>query len=449
MTAPERSADLLIRGGTAMTPNGRETIDIACRDGRIVGLGDLAGWRAAETLDARGLHILPGVIDSQVHFREPGLTHKEDIESGTRGAVLGGVTGVFEMPNTNPLTLTAADLHAKLASAAQGAWCEHAFYIGGSTVNAEHLAELENLPGCSGVKVFMGSSFGDLLADDDGVLERILRSGQRRVAIHAEDEARLRERKAIAQTSGDVRDHPVWRDVESALDATRRIVALGKKTGRLLHILHVSTGDEMRFLADHKQRVTVEALPHHLTLCAPECYERLGTLAQMNPPVRDAAHQAALWEGIRDGTVDVLGSDHAPHTLEEKAQPYPQSPSGMTGVQTLLPIMLEHVHQGRLSLERLVDLTSAGPARIFGIAGKGRIALGYDADLSVVDLKAERRIENRWIASRANWTPYDGMTVHGWPIATLIRGRVVMRDDQLVGAPGGRPMTFWGVRPHG
>ena len=449
MTAPERSADLLIRGGTAMTPNGRETIDIACRDGRIVGLGDLAGWRAAETLDARGLHILPGVIDSQVHFREPGLTHKEDIESGTRGAVLGGVTGVFEMPNTNPLTLTAADLHAKLASAAQGAWCEHAFYIGGSTVNAEHLAELERLPGCAGIKVFMGSSFGDLLADDEGVLERILRSGQRRVAIHAEDEARLRERKAIAQTSGDVRDHPVWRDVESALDATRRIVALGKKTGRLLHILHVSTGDEMRFLADHKQRVTVEALPHHLTLCAPECYERLGTLAQMNPPVRDAAHQAALWEGIRDGTVDVLGSDHAPHTLEEKAQPYPQSPSGMTGVQTLLPIMLEHVHQGRLSLERLVDLTSAGPARIFGIAGKGRIALGYDADLSVVDLKAERRIENRWIASRANWTPYDGMTVHGWPIATLIRGRVVMRDDQLVGAPGGRPMTFWGVRPHG
>ncbi len=449
MTAPERSADLLIRGGTAMTPNGRETIDIACRDGRIVGLGDLAGWRAAETLDARGLHILPGVLDSQVHVREPGRTPKEDIESGTRGAVLGGVTGVFEMPNTNPLTLTAADLHAKLASAAQGAWCEHAFYIGGSTVNAEHLAELENLPGCSGVKVFMGSSFGDLLADDDGVLERILRSGQRRVAIHAEDEARLRERKAIAQTSGDVRDHPVWRDVESALDATRRIVALGKKTGRLLHILHVSTGDEMRFLADHKQRVTVEALPHHLTLCAPECYERLGTRAQMNPPVRDAAHQAALWEGIRDGTVDVLGSDHAPHTLEEKAQPYPQSPSGMTGVQTLLPIMLEHVHQGRLSLERLVDLTSAGPARIFGIAGKGRIALGYDADLSVVDLKAERRIENRWIASRANWTPYDGMTVHGWPIATLIRGRVVMRDDQLVGAPGGRPMTFWGVRPHG
>lgn len=449
MTAPDHRADLLIRGGTAMTPNGREMIDIACRDGRIVGLGDLGHWTATEIFDARGLHILPGVIDSQVHFREPGLTHKEDIESGTRGAVLGGVTGVFEMPNTQPLTLTAADLNAKLASAAQGAWCEHAFYIGGSAVNAEHLAELERLPGCAGVKVFMGSSFGDLLADDDGVLERILRSGQRRVAIHAEDEARLKERKAIAQDSGDVCDHPVWRDVESALNATRRIVALGEKTGRLLHILHVSSGDEMRFLADHKQRVTVEVLPHHLTLSAPECYERLGTLAQMNPPVRDAAHQAALWEGIRNGTVDVLGSDHAPHTPEEKAQPYPKSPSGMTGVQTLLPIMLEHVHQGRLSLERLVDLTSAGQARIFGIAGKGRIALGFDADFSVVDLKTERRIENRWIASRANWTPYDGMTVHGWPIATLIRGRIVMRDDQLIGTPGGKPMAFWSVPPRG
>ena len=447
MTAPDHSADLLIRGGTAMTPNGREAIDIACRNGQIVGLGDLGHWTAAETFDAQGLHILPGVIDSQVHFREPGLTHKEDIESGTRGAVLGGVTGVFEMPNTNPLTLTAPDLNAKLASAAQSAWCEHAFYMGGSGVNAEHLAELEQLPGCSGIKVFMGSSFGDLLADDDGVLERILRSGQRRVAIHAEDEARLKERKAIAQASGDVRDHPVWRDVESALNATRRIVALGKKTGRLLHILHISSGDEIRFLAQHKQRVSVEALPHHLTLSAPECYERLGTLAQMNPPVRDAAHQAALWEGIRNGTVDVLGSDHAPHTLDEKAQPYPQSPSGMTGVQTLLPVMLEHVHQGRLSLERLVDLTSAGQARIFGIAGKGRIALGYDADFSVVDLKTERRIDNRWIASRANWTPYDGMTVHGWPIATIIRNRVVMRDDQLIGTPSGKPMAFWSVRP--
>ncbi len=300
MTAPERRADLLIQGGTAMTPNGREGIDIACRDGKIVGLGDLRAWTAAETFDARGLHILPGVIDSQVHFREPGLTHKEDIESGTRGAVLGGVTGVFEMPNTNPLTLTAADLNAKLASAAHSAWCEHAFYMGGSAVNAEHLAELENLPGCSGVKVFMGSSFGDLLADDDGVLERILRSGQRRVAIHAEDEARLKERKEIAQSSGAVRDHPVWRDVESALKATRRIVALGQKTGRLLHILHISSAEEMRFLAGHKQRVTVEALPHHLTLSAPECYERLGTLAAI-PTIAEAglpAYDVPLWHGM-------------------------------------------------------------------------------------------------------------------------------------------------------
>jgi dihydroorotase len=447
MTMDTHHADLLIQGGTVMTPNGREQIDIACRDGRIVGLGDLADWTATETFNARGLHCLPGVIDSQVHFREPGLTHKEDIESGTRGAVLGGVTGVFEMPNTNPLTLTAADLQAKLDKAAQGAWCEYAFYMGGSAVNAEHLAALEQLPGCSGVKVFMGSSFGDLLAAEDGVLENILRSGQRRVAIHAEDEMRLQQRKHIALDSGDVRDHPLWRDVESALNATRRIVALGQKTGRLLHILHISSGDEMRFLSQHKQRVSVEALPHHLTLSAPECYERLGTLAQMNPPVRDAAHQAALWEGIRNGTVDCLGSDHAPHLLEEKALPYPQSPSGMTGVQTLLPIMLNHVHHGRLSLERLVDLTSAGPARIFGIAGKGRIALGMDADFSVVDLNARRQIENRWIASRANWTPYDGMTCHGWPIATIIRNRIVMRDDALIGQPAGNPMSFWAVQP--
>ncbi|MCG8519113.1 MAG: dihydroorotase [Pseudomonadales bacterium] len=439
----QQHADLLVVGGTVITPNGAETADIASRDGRIVAIGSLRHrWTARSTIEAQGLHILPGVIDSQVHFREPGLTHKEDLEAGTRGAVLGGVTAVFEMPNTNPLTLGQADLQAKLDAAKERSWCDYAFYIGGSGVNAGQLEMLETLPGCAGVKVFMGSSFGDLLADDDTVLRRILRHGRRRLAVHAEDEARLRERKSIVEASGDVCQHPQWRDVDSALLATKRIVAMAEKAGRRLHVLHVSTAEELRYLARHKRRVTVEVTPHHLTLAAPECYQRLGSLAQMNPPVRQQRHQEALWQAIREGIVDAIGSDHAPHTLAEKAQPYPQSPSGMTGVQTLLPVMLDHVHAGRLSLRRLVDLTSAGPARVFGIEGKGRIAVGYDADLTLVDLAAQRTIENRWIASRSGWTPYHGKTITGWPIHTVVRGQTVVRDEQLVGSPSGQAIEF-------
>lgn len=438
-----RHADLLVRGGVVLTPSGAETIDIACQGGRIVALGALdSGWTADSVLDASGLHVLPGVIDSQVHFREPGLTHKEDLEAGTRGAVLGGVTAVFEMPNTQPLTLSDLDLQAKLDAARGRAWCDHAFYIGGSAVNAERLAALENLPGCAGVKVFMGSSFGDLLADGDDVLRRILSHGRRRLAVHAEDEARLRDRKAIAEASGDVCRHPVWRDATSASMATERIVRLAQEAGRRLHVLHVSTAEEMAFLAGHKRRVTVEVTPHHLTMVAPDCYERLGSLAQMNPPVRERRHRDALWQAIRDGVVDVIGSDHAPHTLEEKGRPYPQSPSGMTGVQTLLPLMLDHLHAGRLSLQRLMDLTSAGPARIFGIEGKGRIAVGFDADLTLVDLAARRTIRNGWIASRCGWTPYDGKTITGWPIHTVVRGHVVVRDETLVGQAQGEPLRF-------
>lgn len=442
-TSSRRHGDLLITGATVMTPNGAERVDVACRDGRVVAIGELAGtWSGQTVLDARGLYVLPGVIDTQVHFREPGLEHKENLEAGTRGAVLGGVTAVFEMPNTHPLTLDATQLQAKLDAASRRAWCDYAFYIGGSASNAEQLGTLENLPGCAGVKVFMGSSFGDLLVDDERALRRIVRHGRRRMAIHAEDDRRLRERKSIVEQSGDVSDHHVWRDVESALMATRRIVNIAAETGRRIHVLHVSTAEEIAYLAQHKHRVSVEVTPHHLTMHAPECYEALGSLAQMNPPVRERRHQRALWEGIREGVVDVIGSDHAPHTLEEKAKPYPQSPSGMTGVQTLLPVMLDHVNAGRLSLQRLVDLTSAGPARIFGIEGKGRIALGYDADFSIVDLNERRVIRNARIASVCGWTPYDGTSVTGWPIHTVIRGKCVMRDETLVGRPEGAPIRF-------
>ncbi|HEY1243754.1 MAG TPA: dihydroorotase [Hyphomicrobiaceae bacterium] len=440
MTAPY---DLLLRGGTVVNHDGRGERDIGIRGGRIAALGDLSGATAAETIDAKGLHILPGVIDSQVHFREPGLEHKEDLETGSRAAVIGGVTAVFEMPNTKPLTTSAEALADKVARARHRMFCDFAFYVGGTRENIGEIPALERLEGSAGIKVFMGSSTGDLLVDDEPSLDRIVARIRRRAAFHAEDEARLKER-AGQRRPGDPASHPVWRDEQAALIATQRLVRLAETHGKRVHVLHVSTAEEMAFLAGHKDWASVEVTPHHLTLAAPECYHRLGTYAQMNPPVRDARHREALWAGLRAGVVDVLGSDHAPHTREEKDHPYPDSHSGMTGVQTLVPIMLDHVNAGRLSLGRFVDLTSHGPQRLFGIRGKGRIAVGYDADLTVVDLKRRETISNGWIASRCAWTPYDGVAVQGWPVGTFVRGRRVMWEGEILGPAGGEPVRFFG-----
>ncbi len=434
--------DLIVRRGSVVTPSGIVAADIGCRAGRITALGDLGAASADRVIDAVGLTVLPGVIDTQVHFREPGMEHKEDLATGTAAAALGGVTTVFDMPNTKPSTTTPEALADKLDRAKGRAWTDHAFYLGASEETIGRLAEWERLPGCAGIKIFMGSSTGSLLVADDAALARVLADGRRRVAVHCEDESRLNERKALVEGGAHPRLHPEWRDAETALRATTRLIKLAESLGRKVHVLHVTSAGEMAFLADHKDIATVETSPQHLTLEAPDCYDRLGTLAQMNPPIRDATHRAALWQAVRDGVVDMLGSDHAPHTREEKAKPYPQSPSGMPGVQTLLPLMLDHVAAGRLSLERLVDLTSAGPARVFQIIGKGRICVGYDADLTLVDLKARRTITNAWIASRCGWTPFDGTTVTGWPVATILRGAVIMQDDQLVGTARGIPVRF-------
>jgi len=433
--------DVVIKGGTIVNHNGIGSGDVAIRAGRIAAIGDVDAARGARVIDARGLHVLPGVIDTQVHFREPGLEHKEDLESGARGAVLGGVTGVFEMPNTNPSTTTAQAVADKIIRAHGRMACNFAFYAGAAADNIGNLGSLERLPGCAGIKLFMGSSTGSLLVAEDGPIREILKNGTRRIAVHCEDEARLQERKAL-RVEGDPASHPVWRDVESALRATTRLVALARETGRRIHVLHVTTLEEMVFLADHRDIASVETTPQHLTLVAPECYQQLGTFAQMNPPIREARHRDALWNAVRGGIVDVIGSDHAPHTREEKAKTYPATPSGMTGVQTLVPILLDHVHHGRMSLERFVDLTSHGAQRIFNLAGKGRLAIGYDGDLTIVDLKAQRMIEDSWIASRSGWTPFAGKKVTGWPKGTIVGGHVAMWEDELIGPPQGKPIRF-------
>ena len=434
--------DLIVRGGEVANHAGRGLADVGVIDGKIAFIGDLSQASAGETFDATGLTVLPGVIDTQVHFREPGLEWKEDLETGSRAAALGGVVAVFEMPNTNPNTTDPDTMADKLVRARDRMWTDHAFYVGGTHENADYLGELERLPGCCGVKVFMGASTGDLLiADDDGV-RKVLSNVRRRATFHSEDEYRLVERRALART-GDWTSHPEVRDAESAIRSTRRLVGLAKETGARIHVLHVTTRDEMEYLRFHKDVATVEITPQHLTLVGPQAYERLGSYAQMNPPIRSQEHVDALWLwGMQQGVADVLGSDHAPHTKEEKAKPYPASPSGMPGVQTLVPLMLTHVANGRLSLERFIDLTSAGAQRVFGTANKGRMAVSYDADLTIVDLKAKKTITHDQQATRCGWTPFDGVEATGWPMATIVRGRVVMKDGELIGSAHGRPVRF-------
>lgn len=436
-----KTFDLIIRGATCVTESRIGDADVGVRAGRIAEIGDLSQADGEKVIIARGLHLLPGVIDTQVHFREPGLEHKEDLGSGSLAAVMGGVTAVCEMPNTNPPTVNEKRLKDKLARARGRMWCDYAFYIGAAHENIDELAKLERLKGCAGVKVFMGASTGTLLIPDDETLLKVLKSGKRRVAVHAEDQERLQARLG-KRVENEPASHAAWRDPETAYLATERIIKLAKKARRPIHVLHVTTRQEMELLAKHRNVATVEVTPQHLTLSAPGCYQELGAYAQMNPPIRDIDHQDGLWNALLAGIVDVVGSDHAPHTIEEKEKPYPGSPSGMPGVQTLLPLLLEHVAQGRMDLHRLVQLTSSGARKVLGIKNKGALETGFDADFSLVDLKAEWRIDKSWLKSKCKWSPFDGMKIHGKPEATIVRGRAVMRSGEILGEARGRPLAF-------
>ena len=354
------SYDLILKNGTVFFPDKREITDIAVKNQKIVGFGSFDS--ADQIIDCTNLFIFPGLIDTQCHFREPGGEHKETLETGTKSAALGGVTGIFEMPNTNPLTVTPEAMDFKINKAIETSYVDFAFYFGGTAQNSSQLADWENLPGVCGIKIFMGASTGNLLSATDEEIELIVKNGRRVIAVHAEDEHIMNANKiTILGDSNDVAMHNKWRSVESCLSATKRIVALATKYNRRVHILHLTTKDEMAFLRNHKSVASAEVLANHLTLHAPDCYEIYGTLAQQNPPIREKEHQDALWQAVSDGTIDIVASDHAPHTLDEKNGVYPNTPSGTPGVQTLIPIMLNHVHEGRLSYERLVDLMAYGP----------------------------------------------------------------------------------------
>ncbi len=432
--------NLIIKNGSCYINGKLEKTDIALVDNKIKKIGKIEA-NDTKVFDASDKLVLPGIIDTQTHFREPGSTDREDLESGSRAAVLGGVTSVFEMPNTNPPTSNLVEFDKKLNLAKNRMHCNYAFYFGATPENVDQLSKLKDLKGCCGVKLFAGSSTGNLLVDKEADIEKVISQSDRIVSIHSEDEEILNLRKRFIK-EGDVHSHPEWRNTESAISSTRRVVKIAERYNKQIHVLHVTTKEEVDFLAMHKKNVTFEITPQHLTLYAPDCYDKLGTFAQMNPPIRKKEHYDRLWTAVKNSVVDVLGSDHAPHSKEDKKKKYPASPSGMPGVQTILPIMLNHINNEKLSLEQLIKLMCENPCKIFGIKNKGYIKEDFDADLTIVDMNKKQTIKDEMIASKCGWTPFNNFTVKGFPVATIINGKIVMSEGKVNIEGSGQPLDF-------
>ena len=432
--------DLIIKNGNCFIDDNLVSTDIAIKDKKIAKIGKNL-TDAKEIVDASGLTVLPGCIDTQTHFREPGSTDTEDLHSGSRAAIAGGITSVFEMPNTNPPTSNMKEFQRKLDLAKNRMYCNYAFYFGATADNAVDLASLEGLEGCCGIKLFAGSSTGNLLVAEENDIEKVFKNASKVVAVHSEDEEILNRNKKLIK-EGDVHTHPIWRSDECAISSTRRIVRIAERFKKKAHILHVTTKQEIDFLSQHKGNITFEITPQHLTIYAPDCYDKLGTYAQMNPPLRDKSHYDRLWYGVKNNLNDTIGSDHAPHLKVNKEKTYPNSPSGMPGVQTLMPVMLNHVNDGKLTLSQLVKLICENPVKIFGIQNKGFIKEQYDADFTIIDMHKTIEIKNENIESKCGWSPFDGFKFKGTPVSTIIGGKIKMKDGKIIGEPEVEPLNF-------
>ena len=432
--------DLIIKNGQCYIDGKLQYTDVAVKDGKISQIGQISD-KAKETINAKGQTVLPGCIDTQTHFREPGSTDTEDLHSGSRAAIAGGITSVFEMPNTNPPTSNMREFQRKLDLAKNRMYCNYAFYFGATAENANDLASLKDLEGCCGIKLFAGSSTGNLLVAKEDDIDKVFQNSSKVVAVHSEDEEILNINKKLIK-KGDVHSHPVWRSVECAISSTRRIVKIAERYNKKAHILHITTKEEVDFLSQHKGNITFEITPQHLTLFAPDCYNKLGTYAQMNPPLRDKSHYDRLWYAVRNNLNDTIGSDHAPHLKINKDKEYPNSPSGMPGVQTLMPVMLNHVNNGKLTLNQLIYFVCENPVKIFGIKNKGFIKEGYDADFTIIDMNKIIEIKNENIESKCKWSPFNKDMFKGAPVATIINGELKMKDGKLIGGPSGKPLKF-------
>jgi dihydroorotase len=432
----------LIRDATVVLPGGSAQTNVLVEGSKIAAIDAAAHARADEVVSARGLHLLPGVIDDQVHFREPGLTHKEDLYTATRACAKGGVTTFLEMPNTIPNATTQARIDEKLALAASKCLVNFGFYIGATPHN---LADLKAATRTPGIKIFIGSSTGDLLVDDQASLEAIFAETTLPICAHCEDEGTVRANAARFAGTTNVADHSRIRDHAAAIIATRRAMDLARRHKHRFHVLHVSTGDETDLLAEHGEFVTAEVCPHHLFFNTGD-YARLGTLVQMNPSLKTGDDNRRLWQALVDGRIQVIATDHAPHTLEEKKKAYSPghggSPAGLPAVENSLALILNQVHLSRCTIEQVVQWMCDAPARVWDIVGKGRIEVGYDADLVLVDLQKSATIRNAEQETKSRWSPWNGVTLTGWPVRTWVLGQEVFRDGQINDAIRGGETEF-------
>jgi dihydroorotase len=384
-----------------------------------------------EKQDLSGFTLFPGFIDTQVHFREPGLTHKETISTGSAAAAMGGITAFLEMPNTKPATISSESLCEKLDIAKKTSYVHYAFFIGATADNLSELINAKNIPGCCGIKIFFGSSTGSLLLNDEEKILEIFKNCSLPIAIHSEDENILQENIEIRNQAKSVHAHYHWRSAESALSSTKILLRLARKAGKKIHILHITTQEEIELLLQNRDIATFEVTPQHLFFSAPTAYDELGTKVQMNPPIREEKHRKALWQAFIQNQIDVIGSDHAPHTLEEKQKAYPESPSGMPGVQTIAPLLLHFAIEQKISFEYLVKVLVENPVKIYQLEGKGKIENGFDADFTLVDLKGETLILDSTQKSQCAWTPFHNKKLKGKVKGTMIAGKWAMFDDEL------------------
>lgn len=436
-------SSLLIRRARILLPNGElMTGDVGICGGEIVQVAPeipTFDGGADREIDANGLTLLPGVIDPQVHFREPGLEHKEDLFTASCACAKGGVTSFLEMPNTRPLTTTQAALDDKLRRAAEKCLVNYGFFIGATAENLPDLLDANPTPG---IKIFMGSMHGPLLVGGEEKLEAIFSNGKRLIAVHAEDQARIEQRRQEFAGSIDPAIHSQIQDNEAALLATKLALKLSQKYQRRLHILHLSTGEEAELLRQEKPSwVTAEVTPQHLLLNT-SAYQQIGTLAQMNPPLRSPQDNQILWQALLDGVIDFIATDHAPHTLEEKAKGYPNTPSGMPGVETSLPLMLTQAVEGKCTVAQVANWMSAAVAKAYKIPNKGAIAAGYDADLVLVDLENYRPVLREELLTKCGWSPFEGWNLTGWPSVTIVGGQVVYEQGKLNTNVRGKALTF-------
>ena len=433
---------LLLKNGQVYYKDELQILDILIEDNQIKKVEKNISDDAKEVKDCTGLTIFPGFIDTHVHFREPGHPKKETLESGSRAAVLGGITGIFEMPNTSPITDNKEMLEDKLSRAKDNMHCNYAFYFGATNENSDKLGFLKGFDGCCGVKMFVGSSTGDLLVKDDFYIEQVIKNSPRIVSIHSEDEDMLVARKNIIE-EGNVKSHYKWRSVECAVSSTKKLIAFANKHKKNIHILHITTKDEVDHVRENRPEfVTLETTPQHLTLYAPDIYDQLDTFAQINPPIRTKDHRDGIWKGVDDDLISIIGSDHSPHTKEEKKQPYPKSPSGMPGTQTIGLIMTDYFLKGKITLKKLVDLLCVNPCKIFGIKNRGALKAGNVADLTIYKLNEKFTIKDEWIESKCGWTPFNGTTVDVTPYGTIINGKTTVWNQELIEKGFGKPYSF-------